>query len=112
MPKDCNLPRPGLGRFRSEYVPGQGYAVFNPEGVRCGAVTPFRRQAEQLRDRLQREADAKAKRGPRACMCCGGTFDSHGIHNRLCSGCRGRSDGGSMSIAVTTTGKVRRAARA
>jgi hypothetical protein len=35
----------------------------------------------------------KAKRGPRACLCCGGEFRSLGIHNRLCPGCRTRDAG-------------------
>lgn len=48
----------------------------------------------------------------RPCMCCGATFESQHIGNRLCGICRHRSDGGSMAIAANSTGKVRRAARA
>lgn len=110
MGKDCNMPKPAFMRFRAEFLPGKGYAVVDPDGRICAAITPFRPQAEQLRDRLQREADARAKRGPRACLGCGATFQSEGIHHRLCKACRGRSDGGSMTIAATSSGKVRRAA--
>ncbi|NEX47636.1 hypothetical protein [Pseudotabrizicola algicola] len=112
MTKDCNLPKPARMAFRAEHLPGKGYAVFDPEGAMCGRITPFRVQAEQLRDRLQRAADLKAKRGPRPCLSCSTEFASEGIHHRLCNGCRGRSDGGSMTIAATSSGKVRRAARA
>ena len=28
----------------------------------------------------------------RPCMCCGGKFDSEGIHHRLCARCRRRGD--------------------
>jgi len=110
MVKDCNLPKPGRQAFRTEYLPGKGYVVRDPEGRQVADFTPFRIRAEQLRDRLQREADAKAKRGPRPCLSCGSSFVSEGIHYRLCSGCRSRADGSSMSVPGTSNGKVRRAA--
>ncbi len=110
MAKDCNFPKPDRPAFRSEYLPGKGYLVRDPEGRQVGDITPFRTRAEQLRDRLQREADAKAKRGPRPCLSCGSSFVSEGIHHRLCSGCRSRGDGSSMSVPGTSNGKVRRAA--
>lgn len=107
----ANHSKPTHASFRTELIQGKGYVVLDPKGGRAGGISPFRIQAEQLRDRLQREADAKVKRGPRACLCCRATFVSEGIHHRLCNGCRARSDGGSMSVAATSTGKVRRAAR-
>ena len=112
MAMDRNLPPQGRGAFRTEYRPGKGYLVLDPDGNPAGGITPFRTRADQLRDRLQRDADAKAKRGPRGCMCCGATFVSEGIHHRLCASCRSRSDGGSMAVSATSNGKVRRAARA
>ncbi len=93
MRKDCNLPRPGRGVYRSVYLPGQGYVVRGPEGMPVGEATPFRARADQLRDKLQRDADAKAKRGPRPCLCCGRSFKSEGIHHRMCAICRIRKDG-------------------
>lgn len=30
---------------------------------------------------------------PRPCMCCRQTFESEGIHNRLCGNCRGKNVG-------------------
>lgn len=101
--------RPPVRVFRTEYLPGKGYAVLDPDGGMCGAPMKFRHLADHLRGRLQREADAKSKRGPRACLGCSATFDSEGIHHRLCNGCRRRGDGGSMSIGATSNAKVRRA---
>ena len=112
MSRYRHLPKPGRGGYRTEFIPGVGHVVVSPEGRLASSPTPFRAQAEQLRDRLQIEADRKARRGPRTCMCCGATFDSEGIHNRLCGHCRGRSDGGSLSLPSASSGKVRRAARA
>ena len=76
MRKDCNLPKPGRGVYRSVYLPGQGYVVCDPEGMPACEATPLRARADQLRDKLQREADAKAKRGTRPCLCCGCSFNS------------------------------------
>lgn len=111
MQKDCNLPKPG-GRFMIRTTRDGQYVVIDPDGAEVGEASAFRPQAEWLRDKLQRAADAMARRGPRACLCCGHVFKSEGVHNRLCGNCRQRSDGGSMSIAANSTGKVRRAARA
>ena len=70
-----------------------GYAIFDRSGARIGEPFRFRGEAERRRDELQGEADRKAKRGPRSCLCCGVTFASEGIHNRLCPRCRARSEG-------------------
>lgn len=90
--KDCNLPAPAFARFTVDHQARHGYVVRDPDGKIVSSPTPFRTRAEQLQIRLQREADAKAKRGPRPCLCCGAIFHSQGIHNRLCPNCRGRDD--------------------
>jgi len=77
------------------HVAGAGFIVLNPEGVKCSAPVDSKHVAQAERDRLQAEADRRAKRGMRACMCCGQVFDSEGIHNRLCKTCQGR--GGAYS---------------
>ena len=69
-----------------------GYVVTDPDGGHASRLIRFRPEADQLRAKLQRKADAKAKRGPRSCLCCGKSFDSDGIHNRLCGSCRSQSD--------------------
>lgn len=79
-------------RFSIKQILG-GYFVVDPDGAHASGLINFRPQAEQLRDRLQRQADDKAKRGPRPCMCCGKTFASEGIHNRLCDSCSRGSAG-------------------
>ena len=66
------------------------YVVISPAGAICSAPTS-KDGAERLRDARQAEADGKAKRGPRACMCCGATFASDGFHNRMCQPCRTRA---------------------
>lgn len=74
----------------------------------------FRSRAEA--EKWMRVAIARLPKGQqpvdRPCMCCGATFESQHIGNRLCGICRHRTDGGSMAIAANSTGKVRRAARA
>ena len=89
--KDCNLPAPRFARFRVEYQTGSGHVVLSPEDrvVYGPCVREF---AEAKRDELQRAHDARAKIGPRACLCCGASFESEGIHHRMCKQCRSRRD--------------------
>jgi len=90
--KECNLPAPRFARFRVEYDGKTGkHVVVSPEGRRVwGPGTQAIAQAK--RDALQADQDAAKKRGPRACLCCGKGFQSEGIHNRMCDGCRRRDD--------------------
>lgn len=77
-------------RYHAEAIT-HGYVVVDPEGkVVTGSQTPFRIEAQRAATELQRAADKKAKRGPRPCLCCGESFASEGIHNRLCDRCRRR----------------------
>lgn len=69
-----------------------GYVVLDPNGVRASTPVLFSTQAMLLRDKIQREADQLAKRGPRPCMCCEALFESDGVHNRMCDKCRGLRD--------------------
>lgn len=89
--KDCNLPKPALARFRVAFSRGSQYVVVDPTGAQVGAATSLL-CAQERAERLNAEADGKAKRGPRACLCCGKGFESEGIHNRLCAICRTRDD--------------------
>lgn len=98
-------------RYEVERI-GGSYYVRDPQGALLRTAYAGRQAALTRRDNLQREADQKAKRGPRPCMCCGSTFNSDGIHNRLCSGCGGHGIAVPMSIGSTSTGKVRLAAKA
>jgi len=78
--------------YQVQLLSGIGYVVLAPSGqVIRDSQTPFRLRAEQQRDALQREADLKAKRFDRPCLCCGRVFPSAGIHNRMCDVCRRQS---------------------
>ncbi len=81
------------GRYAVKNVRG-GYVVLDPHGriVAKGFVDHAR--ADAKRDRLQAEADTVAKRGKRPCISCARTFDSEGIHNRMCPTCRLRNSDG------------------
>lgn len=91
---------------------GKQYRICDPQGGLLPQAFDNRQRAMVVRDALQAEADRKAKRGARRCLCCGHSFISEGIHNRLCRGCAHRSDGGSMSVPARSTAKIRRAAQA
>jgi hypothetical protein len=71
----------------------EGWVAVNGEGRQVSESFGSRSQAEAWSLAAQKAADLKAKRGPRACMCCGKQFASQGIHNRLCNPCRGRDEG-------------------
>ena len=88
------LSRPGAGRFTVQLVKNDRsrFAVFDPDDRQVSDVFPSRGAANVERDRLQRAKDAQSKRGKRACLCCGAGFQSAGIHNRMCDGCRKGSD--------------------
>ena len=83
--------KPGAARYTVQRL-NNAYAVLTPEGRSAEVGIAFKAEAERRRDALQRLADQAAKRGPRACMCCGNGFPSDGVHNRLCDGCRRRND--------------------
>ena len=84
--------RPGRPKFTAEFVPGAGYYVFDPEGRRVSG--PYGCQANALtsRDCRQHDLDMKALRKHRPCITCQDTFLSDGPHNRMCGGCRLKSD--------------------
>lgn len=90
--RDYNLPAPAYARYRVEYVSGRGYFVADPEGRFVSGPWHGRDTAEARRHELQTVLDIAKRRGPRACLCCGRQFESEGIHNRMCTPCRGRGD--------------------
>ncbi len=56
------------------------------------------RTAQAVHTRLGREGYevVTTKTTRRPCLCCGKDFNSAGAHNRLCSDCRRKDDGGNM----------------
>lgn len=106
-----HVAKPHAHGFDLEYQTGRGWFVIDPEGVRQAGPFQCDNKALMSLEARQRAADMAAKRMLRPCMCCGAEFHSEGIHNRLCGPCRLKSDGGSLTIGASSTGKVRRAAR-
>ena len=88
----AHVPKPEYARFIVEHRSGLGYVVVSPEGKVVATPTLSRLMAQQQCEAKQRAADAAKKKGARACMCCGNSFKSAGIHNRLCDRCRKPSD--------------------
>ena len=96
--------KPGAARYSVRWT-RTGWVVIDPAGRIARDGGNSMAEAEQAAARLQRAADCKVKVGPRACLCCGQTFESAGLHNRLCTSCRSRGDGGlpnSFSFAGAT----------
>ncbi len=89
MGDENNNPKPSA-RMQVHYFSGRGYAVVNADGYPVTGFFSTKDRAKGRLDKLQAEADQKAKRGPRPCMCCGEVFKSEGIHNRMCDCCRHR----------------------
>jgi hypothetical protein len=81
---DLNRPK-----YTVLHVAGAGWIVLDPQGVKCSPPVDSRHTAQARCDALQAEADRRAKRGCRPCMCCRAVFESAGIHNRLCPSCKG-----------------------
>lgn len=106
-----NHSKPAQARFRVEYRSGKGYFVQDAAGARVSSYFAREDPALTARDGAQKTWDAKHKRKPRPCLCCGRVFQSEGVHNRLCASCRQRGDGGSMAITAASSGRVRRLAR-
>lgn len=106
MKSEINRPR-----FDAAYV-GGAFRVLDFDGrpLAKGFLTLDAARTE--RDRLQAAEDLRRKRGPRACMCCGQTFQSDGIHHRLCATCGAQGEGHAMTAGATSIGKIRRAAQA
>lgn len=84
-----NHSKPAFGRFRIEFLPGRGHYVVDPDGNRVSTFDSLGR-IELICDAKQREADRAKKRASRPCLCCGATFASEGVHNRMCNTCRNR----------------------
>lgn len=83
-----HLPKPGLAKFKVQYARG-AYHVLSPEGDVVSGPFTDHNKAQMACDSRQKAVDSKSKKGPRSCLCCGETFASEGVHNRLCTGCRG-----------------------
>lgn len=106
MPQ-LHFPKPGLGNdFQLRQLP-QGWVVINERGVIHSGPHTMRNAAEQARRDLQAAKNAKEKRGNRPCITCGKTFESEGIHNRMCSSCRHQGEAFNGTATVIQRGARR-----
>lgn len=67
---------------------GRGWIVAGPDGRQLSGVYGSRDLAAVRLGELADLAETTERRMRRACMCCGVSFQSAGIHNRLCPECR------------------------
>lgn len=82
-------------RYSVRLLRGTGlYEVVDQDGQRIGEPSSHEELIRQRRDRMQRQAEMR----PRNCLTCGDTFQSEGIHNRMCDHCRGRSHSTDMRM--------------
>jgi len=71
---------------------GSGYAVFDEFNTRLTGTLCFN-DAEARLDTLRRQERDRLRVKSIACLCCGKTFESQGIHNRMCEYCRKKTEG-------------------
>ena len=91
MAGPVNLSKPALAKFRTDYLPGRGYAVFSPEHRKVAGPFASEPEAQAACADLQLKADQAKRRKVRPCLSCGHEFQSEGIHNRMCNSCRNRA---------------------
>jgi hypothetical protein len=84
--------KPRTPIFRVVRVPAKGYVVVDKDGAHVSSIHKNQDNALTCCDFMTAEFLRKFKRQDRACMCCGTTFPSVGIHNRMCDPCRRRPD--------------------
>lgn len=82
--------KPKAELWTMEFLPCRGWRLVDPAGRPQTAIYGNREQALTVLDAAQARTDAARKRGLRACMTCGKPFMSEGIHNRMCTPCRGQ----------------------
>ena len=82
--------KPSRGRWCVVQLDGaEVWTVLRPDDTVYGTYGSHPKAIATASAR-QREDDQAARRMTRACMCCRKPFESEGIHNRLCSCCRGQ----------------------
>lgn len=86
--------KPAYARWTMEFMSGRGWRLVSPDGQPQTAIYGSRDKAQRALDAAQARTDAARRRGTRSCMCCQKPFESEGIHNRLCTSCRGLSADG------------------
>jgi hypothetical protein len=87
---NAHVCKPVFARWSTEYLPGRGWRLVDPDGTPSAAIYATRDGAMTACDLAQARTDAAVQKRTRPCMCCRDPFDSEGIHNRLCTRCRSR----------------------
>jgi hypothetical protein len=82
--------KPGRGKWRVVPKGEDVFEVRDAEGEVYGTYLTIH-AAEAARGHGQRRDDAKVSRKVRPCMTCRKPFESEGIHNRMCNGCRAQN---------------------
>lgn len=80
-----------MAEYRVQPTRG-AFVVLNADGERVSPCWANELAAERERKRMQDAYDARVKRGARPCLCCGQSFQSMGIHHRLCDGCKSHAN--------------------
>lgn len=79
--------KPVRAKWTLRPAKGEGWQLVDPDG-RPSTTYYQKERALVALDAAQARTDARQRRMARPCMCCGITFQSDGIHNRLCARCR------------------------
>lgn len=99
--------RPGVGRDFQLIRRVAGWVVIDDENRVHSGPHLMRTVAERARRDLQQKRNAAAKVGPRPCITCSRTFDSEGIHHRMCNICRHHSEAFNGTASVAQRGARR-----
>ncbi len=100
--------KPSVARWTMEFLPGRGWRLVDPKGQPQAAVYSSRDLALTTLEAAQARTDVALKRTMRPCLCCGKPFQSEGIHNRMCTPCRGlNADGWNPYSLAPRSGRAR-----
>lgn len=99
--------KPGNARWTLVSRGADRHEVYRPDGSREG-VYKLLSQAAAIVGTRNKQADAARGRTTRACLCCSKPFQSEGIHNRMCTSCRGlNADGHNPYSIAPRNGRAR-----
>ncbi len=104
-----NRIKPECGRLTVRET-AKDFAVFDPDGVRISDPVAAREKAIALLKTKQAAADRAARRTIRPCLCCGSSFASQGIHNRMCDRCRHQTNSDMAPASVGSLSGLKRRA--
>ena len=99
--------KPGREKWHVVRKADDLFEVREPDGKVYGTYATLG-QASATAGARQKEADRASSRTVRPCLCCGKPFQSEGIHNRMCTPCRGlNADGWNPYSLAPRSGRAR-----